>query len=213
VLPSLVAAKAPGDPVRIWSAGCASGEESYSLAVLLADAFGEDRFRQSVKIYATDADNEALAEARHGRYPFTSLDAAFGEDRALRYFERDGDYGVFRGDLRRALIFGRHDLVQDPPISRIDLLTCRNTLMYFTAEVQGKILRAACRWRRSSSRTSSRRWCWTPAGPSCWPTARRGGCSPSAPPSSAVTCARRNSRTGPPICAPWSSGCSASGAR
>jgi two-component system CheB/CheR fusion protein len=140
VIPPIREAKGQGDPVRVWSAGTASGEEAYSLAVLLAEAFGEDRFRQSVKIYATDADNDALADARHGRYPYKKLVDAFGEDRASRFFDRDGEYGVFRGDLRRALIFGRHDLVQDPPISRIDLLTCRNTLMYFTAGVQTKIL-------------------------------------------------------------------------
>ena len=140
VLPQIVKAKEEADPVRVWSAGCASGEEAYSLAVLLCEAFGEDRFRRSVKIYATDADNDALADARHGRYPFKDLAEAFGADRAAQFFEPEGEYGVFRGDLRRALIFGRHDLVQDPPISRIDLLTCRNTLMYFTAEVQTKIL-------------------------------------------------------------------------
>ena len=140
VIPRIVEAKAPGDPVRMWSAGCASGEEAYSLAVLLAEAFGEEQFRESVKIYATDADNDALTEARYGRYRLKNLVEAFGEERALRFFEPDGEYGVFRSDLRRALIFGRHDLVQDPPISRIDLLTCRNTLMYFTAEVQTKIL-------------------------------------------------------------------------
>jgi two-component system CheB/CheR fusion protein len=140
VISRLAGAKAPGEPVRVWSAGCASGEEAYSLAVLLAEAFGEERFRESVKIYATDADDEALAEARRGRYRYQNLVEAFGEERAQRFFDADGDYGVFRGDLRRALIFGRHDLVQDPPISRIDLLTCRNTLMYFTAEVQAKVL-------------------------------------------------------------------------
>ena len=139
-IPQIVGAKAPDDPVRVWSAGCASGEEAYSLAVLLAEAFGEDRFRQSVKIYATDADNDALADARRGRYRYEALVEAFGEERARHFFDTDGEYGIFRADLRRALIFGRHDLVQDPPISRIDLLTCRNTLMYFTAEVQAKIL-------------------------------------------------------------------------
>ena len=140
VIPRIVEAKDPAEPVRVWSAGCASGEEAYSLAVLLAEAFGEDRFRQSVKIYATDADEDALAEARRGRYRFQDLADAFGEDRARRFFDADGEYGIFRGDLRRALIFGRHDLVQDPPISRIDLLACRNTLMYFTAEVQARVL-------------------------------------------------------------------------
>jgi two-component system CheB/CheR fusion protein len=140
VIPQIAKAKGPDDPVRVWSAGCASGEEAYSLAVLLAEAFGEDLFRQSVKIYATDADNDALADARRGRYRYESLVEAFGEERTRHFFDIDGEYGIFRSDLRRALIFGRHDLVQDPPISRIDLLTCRNTLMYFTAEVQAKIL-------------------------------------------------------------------------
>jgi two-component system CheB/CheR fusion protein len=140
VIPTLVESKSADQPIRVWSAGTASGEEAYSLAVLLAEALGDDRFRQSVKIYATDADSDALTDARHGRYREADLVAAFGEERTSRFFERDGTYGVFRGDLRRALIFGRHDLVQDPPISRIDLITCRNTLMYFTAEVQQKVL-------------------------------------------------------------------------
>jgi len=141
VIPQIVAAKDPGEQVRVWSAGCASGEEAYSLAVLLAEAFGEERYRQSVKIYATDADDDdALAAARRGRYRAQHLVDAFGDERTRRFFDTDGEYGVFRGDLRRSLIFGRHDLVQDPPISRIDLLACRNTLMYFTAGVQTRVL-------------------------------------------------------------------------
>jgi two-component system CheB/CheR fusion protein len=142
VIPSITDNKTPDAPLRVWSAGCASGEEAYSLAVLLADAIGEERFRRSVKIYATDADSDALVIARHGRYREQKLIEAFGEDRTDRYFERDEGFGTFRGDLRRALIFGRHDLVQDPPISRIDLVTCRNTLMYFNPEVQLNVLRA-----------------------------------------------------------------------
>jgi len=140
VLPAIIDAKGPDDPIRVWSAGCASGEEAYSLAVLFADALGEDRFRRSVKIYATDADSDALTAARHGRYRMDNLVKAFGEDRTHRFFENEGEHGTFRGDLRRALIFGRHDLVQDPPISRLDLITCRNTLMYFTSDIQAKIL-------------------------------------------------------------------------
>ena len=137
----------------MWSAGCASGEEAYSLAVLLAEAFGEDRFRQSVKIYATDADEDALAEARRGRYRFQDLVDAFGEDRTRRFFDADGEYGIFRGDLRRALIFGRHDLVQDPPISRIDLLASA------TATWPG--CAPSCPWpgARGESREQERRGC------------------------------------------------------
>src|SRR5215469_5609101 len=140
VLPQVAYAKSGGEPIRVWSAGCASGEEAYSLAVLLAESLGEERFRQQVKIYATDADSDALIHARHGRYPEHDLQMAFGEQRVGRFFEIDQGYGLFRPDLRRSLIFGRHDLVQDPPISRIDLLTCRNTLMYFTSDVQKHVL-------------------------------------------------------------------------
>jgi two-component system, chemotaxis family, CheB/CheR fusion protein len=140
IIPAIVDGKPPEEPARIWSAGCASGEEAYTLAVLFAEALGEDRFRRAVKIYATDVDSDALTAARHGRYRMADLVEAFGEERTSRFFEIDGTEGVFRADLRRALIFGRHDLVQDPPISRIDLVTCRNTLMYFTAEAQAKIL-------------------------------------------------------------------------
>src|SRR5215469_8086423 len=100
VIPAIVDSKGTEEIIRIWSAGCASGEEAYSLAVLLADAMGEDRFRRLVKIYATDADTDALAAARHGRYKESDLVTAFGEERMSRFFERDGDFGVFRGDLR-----------------------------------------------------------------------------------------------------------------
>src|SRR5690242_4095369 len=140
IIPAIIERKPPGEQIRIWSAGCASGEEAYTLAVLFVEALGEDRFRQSVKIYATDVDTEALAVARHGRYRMADLTAAFGEERTGRFFETDGTDGVFRADMRRARIFGRQDLGQDPPISRIDLVTCRNTLMYFTGEGQARCL-------------------------------------------------------------------------
>jgi two-component system CheB/CheR fusion protein len=142
IIPEVVDRKEPRGTIRVWSAGCASGEEAYSLAVLLAEAIGEERLRHQTKIYATDADEEALAQARHARYPKSELVAAFGEERANRFFEMDGEMGTLRHDLRPALIFGRHDLIQDPPISRIDLLVCRNTLMYFTAEAQRRALTA-----------------------------------------------------------------------
>jgi two-component system CheB/CheR fusion protein len=140
VIPSIVESRDPTATIRLWSAGTASGQEAYSLAVLLAEALGEDRFRDTVKIYATDADEGALTEARHARYPASSVVSAFGEERAARFFEIEGTTATFKADLRRSLIFGRHDLVQHPPISRIDLLVCRNTLMYFTADMQRRVL-------------------------------------------------------------------------
>ncbi|MEO6525328.1 MAG: CheR family methyltransferase [Gemmatimonadaceae bacterium] len=139
ILPTLLARRGERAPIRVWSAGCASGEEAYTLAMILAEALGPDDFRRRVKIYATDADDEALAAARSAIYSEKQV-----EDVAVplreKYFERlDGRY-VFAKDLRRSVIFGRNDLVQDAPISRIDLLVCRNTLMYFNAPTQALIL-------------------------------------------------------------------------
>ncbi|MCE6995455.1 PAS domain S-box protein [Saccharothrix sp. S26] len=139
LVPALLAERSPEDQIRIWSAGCASGEEAYTLAMVFAEAIGPDRFRQRVKIYATDVDEEALAQARHAAYPESAVEKV-PPDMVGTYFERQGNQYTFRKDLRRSVIFGRNDLVQDAPISRIDLLVCRNTLMYFNAETQSKIL-------------------------------------------------------------------------
>jgi two-component system, chemotaxis family, CheB/CheR fusion protein len=129
----------PEGPFRVWCAGCASGEETYSLAMVLAEALGEEEYLARVKIYGTDVDEEALTEARQASYSATAVEAVPTELRE-RYFERVEQRFAFRKQLRRAVIFGRNDLVQDAPISRIDLLTCRNTLMYFNAETQAQIL-------------------------------------------------------------------------
>jgi len=139
VIPRLLEAKPAHEEVRIWSAGCASGQEAYTLAIVFAEALGAEAFRERVKVYGTDADEEALNQARLASYAAKDLEtvpAELGE----RYFEPQGARHVFRPDLRRAVIFGRHDIVQDAPISRLDLLVCRNTLMYFNAETQAKIL-------------------------------------------------------------------------
>jgi two-component system, chemotaxis family, CheB/CheR fusion protein len=139
VVPKIVAEK-NGEPIRIWSAGCASGEEAYSLAILFAEALGDDAFKHQVKVYATDADEEALNTARQAMYSPKDLEAIEDPRLKERYFEPANSRFCFRSDLRRSIIFGRHDLVQDAPISRIDLLACRNTLMYFNAETQTGVL-------------------------------------------------------------------------
>lgn len=139
VLPQLVADRDPDRPIRIWSAGCATGEEAFSLAMLLAETMGEEEFRRRVKIYATDADEGALTAARHASFDAHQV-TTIPEDLLDRYFERNGTRRTFRGDLRRSIIFGRHDLIQDAAISRLDLLVCRNTLMYFNSEAQERIL-------------------------------------------------------------------------
>jgi two-component system CheB/CheR fusion protein len=139
VLEPMVAAKPDGSPIRVWSAGCASGEEAYTLAMVLAEILGIDDYRSRVKIYATDVDDEQLVEARLAAYGEREIQGVPPE-LADKYFEQSGTRWIFRKDLRRTVIFGRNDLVQDAPISRIDLLTCRNTLMYFNADTQAKIL-------------------------------------------------------------------------
>jgi two-component system, chemotaxis family, CheB/CheR fusion protein len=140
IVPLLLERKGPEGPIRVWCAGCASGEEAYSTAIALADAMGDEQFLRRVKIYATDVDEEALAAARAGAYTAKQVDGV-PQPLLERYFERSDQRFSFRKDLRRAVIFGRNDLVQDAPISRIDLLLCRNTLMYFNAETQARILR------------------------------------------------------------------------
>jgi two-component system, chemotaxis family, CheB/CheR fusion protein len=135
ILPRIIA---KSGAIRVWSTGTASGEEAYSIAILLCEALGPEQFLRRVKIYATDIDEQALNKARAGYLPkdVESLDEAT----RTKYFEQQGSRFLFRSSLRRALIFGRHDLMQDAPISRLDLLICRNTLMYFTSETQGRVL-------------------------------------------------------------------------
>jgi two-component system, chemotaxis family, CheB/CheR fusion protein len=138
VIPRIVA-EHDGGPVRVWSAGCATGEEAYSLAMVFAEVLGVHETLDRVKIYATDLDEQALSHARQASYSERETEGLDPELRG-RYFEEVAGRHDFRGDLRRAVIFGRHDLVQDAPISRVSLLTCRNTLMYLNAETQSRVL-------------------------------------------------------------------------
>ena len=105
----------------------------------MAEALGYEQFRERVKIFATDIDEEALNQARLGAYCHKEV-VGLPEEYLKKYFELIDNRYVFRKDLRRSIIFGRNNLVQDAPISRIDLLACRNALMYFNAETQTKIL-------------------------------------------------------------------------
>jgi two-component system CheB/CheR fusion protein len=139
VLPELLARSNGGEEIRVWSAGCSSGEEAYSLAIMFAEALGIDEALERVKIYGTDIDDEALRDARSGLYPAKVLEPLAPELRE-KYFEQNGARFAFRSDLRRRVIFGRHDITRDAPISRLDLLVCRNTLMYFNVEAQTQII-------------------------------------------------------------------------
>src|SRR5581483_9918977 len=138
ILPQLLKRLKPGHSFRVWSAGCASGEEPYSIAMLLAEHFGERIQDYDIKIYATDIDEEALNTARRGEYSLESVKRVRPEWRD-KYFHGKGLFRVNR-EIRRLVIFGRSNLAHDAPISHVDLLVCRNLLIYFDSELQKQIL-------------------------------------------------------------------------
>jgi two-component system CheB/CheR fusion protein len=139
IMPELIAAAGPEREIRVWSAGCASGEEAFSLAIVFAEGLGIEEAAKRVKIYGTDVDDDALRDARLGVYPSKTLEPLPLSLRE-KYFEQHGSQFAFRPDLRQRVIFGRHDITRDAPISRLDLLVCRNTLMYFNVETQAQVI-------------------------------------------------------------------------
>src|SRR5262249_54716075 len=139
IIPRLVAGKRDHEPLRVWSAGCASGEEAYTLAMVWAEHLGIEKFRERVRIYATDIDEDALVKARQATYDTAQLEPV-ADDLRRRYFAPVDSRWSFRADLRRTVIFGRHNLIHDAPISHLDLLVCRNTMIYLNAETQARIL-------------------------------------------------------------------------
>jgi two-component system, chemotaxis family, CheB/CheR fusion protein len=139
LIPKILQDKDSDAPIRVWSAACATGEEPYTIAMLLAEALGEERYRDRVKVFATDVDDDALERARQATYARSEL-RDLPEHMLERYFEGSGDRLSVIKDLRRSVIFGRNDLVRDAPISRIDLLTCRNTMIYFNSETQRNVM-------------------------------------------------------------------------
>lgn len=125
--------------LRLWSAGCATGEEAYSLAILVAEVLGDKLGRFKVRIFATDIDEEAIAFARRGIYAHSAL-ADVPEDLINRYFvKEDGDYQVNKL-IRGMIIFGQHDLAQRAPFPNTDMVICRNVLIYFTTALQKRAL-------------------------------------------------------------------------
>ena len=127
--------------IRVWSVGCSTGEEAYSLAILLEERM--ERLRQSytVQIFATDIDSRAIATARVGLYP-ASIAAELSPERLARFFTAEPDGSVYRihKGIRDLLVFSEQDLIKDPPFSRLDLISCRNLLIYMGAELQKKLI-------------------------------------------------------------------------
>ena len=138
ILPYLCRGLRSGDPLRVWSAGCASGEEAYSAAIIIAEHFGSKLADYDVKIYATDIDDDALNTARRAEYAAKLLRRVPPELRA-KYFTGDKVMRVNR-DVRRLVIFGKSNLAFDAPISHVKLLICRNALIYFDTATQERIM-------------------------------------------------------------------------
>lgn len=139
IIPKIIASVQPDEPIRVWSAGCASGQEVYSLLMLFAEALGIEACLQRVQFYATDVDEAAIQQARQATYDSKAV-ASIPPDLLEKYFEPTPGGYVFDRQLRPNFVFGHHNLVEDAPMSKIDLLTCRNVLIYFTPETQASIL-------------------------------------------------------------------------
>jgi two-component system CheB/CheR fusion protein len=139
VIPEMVRNQPPDRPIRLWVAGSSTGEEAYSLAMLLLDEIAKARRSIKVQIFATDVDADAVAFAREGLYP-AAIEGDVPPDRLARYFNReDHGYRISR-ELRASIVFSVHDLVSDAPFSRLDLVSCRNLLIYLRPEVQQKVI-------------------------------------------------------------------------
>lgn len=141
VIRTLVAGKAPDDTIRVWVAGCSSGEEAYSIAMLLKEAQETIGSSFRVLIFATDIDPRAIATARAGRFG-AGIAADVSADRLARHFDVEPEGGGFRvkKSLRDMLICSEQDLIRDPPFSRLDLLACRNLLIYLVPELQKRLV-------------------------------------------------------------------------
>jgi len=125
--------------VRVWVAACSSGEEAYSIAIYFAEYARENNIPLNLKILATDVHQRSLGAAAEGIYPKGSL-KGLGDDQISRYFEKSVDYYQVNQRIRRLIVFSKHNLLRDPPFTRIDLVSCRNVLIYFKEEAQQKTL-------------------------------------------------------------------------
>jgi two-component system CheB/CheR fusion protein len=141
VIPRLFAAKPAGALIRVWVPGCSTGEEAYSLAILLQEHMEALRKSYKVQVFATDIDSQAINTARAGLYP-ASIVADVAPDRLARFFVQEADGDAFRvhKGIRDLLIFSEQDVIKDPPFSKLDLLSCRNLLIYMSGELQKKIM-------------------------------------------------------------------------
>jgi len=139
IIPKLFAGKNSDDHLRVWVAGCATGEEAYSVAMLLADAAMELASPPEIQIFATDLDEHAIAKARNGFYAAAET-ADVSPERMRRYFVPDHDGFRVRRELRELVLFAHHNVIKDPPFSHVDFVTCRNLLIYLNRSAQERAM-------------------------------------------------------------------------
>lgn len=137
VVPQLFRKEAT-DTIRVWVPGCATGEEAYSIAVLLVEENARQELRRQIQVFGSDLDARALNIAREGRYPLT-IEVDLGEERLRRFFVKEGDGYRVRQELRDLVLFAGHSLLKDPPFSRVDLISCRNVLIYLDRELHEQV--------------------------------------------------------------------------
>src|SRR5205823_1323615 len=138
VIPELFKEDDSAASIRVWVSGCATGEEAYSIAILLLEEASKHELRPSIQVFGSDLDSRALALAREGRYPAV-IEADVSEDRLRRYFTRESDAYRVRQELRDIVLFAIHDLLKDPPFSHADLISCRNVLIYLDRDLQEQV--------------------------------------------------------------------------
>ncbi|MGH6947318.1 MAG: chemotaxis protein CheB, partial [Kiloniellales bacterium] len=139
VLPELLKGKGDADLVRIWVPGCATGEEVYSIAILVRESVERQGIAPRIQIFGTDIDEAAIAVARAGRYRKPM--ARMSRERAERWFAEEGDDYCPIKEIREMCVFSTHSVIKDPPFSKLDLISCRNLMIYMSADLQGRILR------------------------------------------------------------------------
>ncbi|MBO0750104.1 MAG: hypothetical protein J2O44_06715, partial [Porphyrobacter sp.] len=139
VIPSLFDICGHNDTIRAWAVGCATGEEAYSLAILLLEEAERREVKPSIQIFATDLDEGALATAREGRYP-RAIEADVSEERLRRFFVEEVEHYRVRKEVRDTVLFAHHSALKDPPFMRMHIVTCRNLLIYLERELQAQLL-------------------------------------------------------------------------
>jgi two-component system, chemotaxis family, CheB/CheR fusion protein len=139
IIPRIFANKSTHDQVRFWVAGCATGEEAYSLAMLIAEYAATSVEQPSIQVFATDLDEQAIATARDGFYLEAEV-ADLSEERLHRFFQREIEGYRVKRELREVLLFAHHNVIKDPPFSHLDLITCRNLLIYLNRSIQERVI-------------------------------------------------------------------------